>query len=386
MKRRVVLNRLAQAGLTVGVPAWVPLARASNEDGVTPTTLTIGTSLSMTGILAGAGSGHVEGVKAAFAAINQSGGVHGRELRLLVKDDAYSAPRTLDNVRQMVEGGSVFAMMSLMGTANTAAALPLLESQNVPCVGPVTGASSLRTGSQRNIFHVRASYSDETARVSQQLLAMGMKDIAVVYLDNPFGKEFLRDVDRAFGAAQIRAIGTFALAPDASNAQALVSQVLDARAGAVLMGTTGTATTQFMLALRSKATALPIAGISVTVIASEMPKLGSAVRGMALTQVFPDPTKTRLAAVRQYQATLRSAGINDFNGSSFEGWVNAQVLIEGLRRAGRDANRDKLRQALASIRRLDLGEYSVGFGTPAPYVASQFIDLAVLGADGTRVS
>jgi len=385
MQRRLFLNRLAQSAAAVGLPGWMGQAHAADE-GLTAQSVTIGTSLSLTGILAGAGVEHTAGIKAAFAAYNLTGGMHGRELRLLVKDDAYSPPRALDNVRQMVDTGSVFALMSLMGTATTAAALPLIELQGVPCVGPVTGASSLRSTSQRNIFHVRASYSDETMRVAQQLLNMGMKDIAVIYLDNPFGKEFLRDAERAMANYQIKSAGNFALVADGSNAQQVVSQVLDARAGAVLLGTTGTATTSVLLALRSKATALPIAGISVSVISSELPKMGPAARGLALTQVFPDPTKTKLSAVRSYQTAMRAHGNNNFGGSSFEGWVNAQVLIEGLRRAGRELTRDRLRLALGSIKRMDLGEYSLGFSLPAPFVASQFVDLAVLGADGARVS
>jgi len=385
MQRRLFLNRLAQSAAAVGLPGWMSRAHAA-EEGLTAQSVNIGTSLSLTGILAGAGQEHTTGIKAAFAAVNQAGGVHGRELRLTAKDDGYSAPRTLENVRLMLDTGSVFALMSLMGTATTAAALPLIELQNVPCVGPVTGASSLRNAAQRNVFHVRASYSDETLRVAQQVVNMGMKDIAVIHLDNPFGKEFLRDANRALASYQVKTAGSFALAPDGSNSQQVVSQVLDARAGAVLLGTTGTATTELLLALRSKATALPIAGISVSVISSELPKLGPAARGLALTQVFPDPTKTKLSAVRRYQHAMRAYGVSNFGGSSFEGWVNAQVLIEGLRRAGRELTRERLRLALGSIKHLDLGEYSLGFSVPAPFVASQFVDLAVLGADGSRVS
>lgn len=385
MQRRLFLNRLAQSAATLALPGSLSLAHAADE-GLAVQSVTIGTSLSLTGILAGAGQEHTAGIKAAFAAVNQAGGVHGRELRLLVMDDGYSPPRALDNVRQMLDTGSAFALMSLMGTATTAAALPLIERQNVPCVGPVTGASSLRSTAQRNVFHVRASYSDETLRMVQQLRNMGMRDIAVVYLDNPYGKEFLRDAERAMSTHQVRAVGNFALAVDGGNIQQVVSQVLGARAGAVLLGTTGTATTDILLALRARATALPIAGISVSVISSELPKMGLAARGLALTQVFPDPTKTRLTAVRTYQNMMRAQGSSNFGGSSFEGWVNAQVLIEGLRRAGRELTRERLRLALASIRRMDLGEYSLGFGAPAPFVASQFVDLAVLGADGSRVS
>jgi branched-chain amino acid transport system substrate-binding protein len=104
-----------------------------------------------------------------------------------------------------------------------------------------------------------------------------------------------------------------------------------------------------------------------------------------VTQVLPDPERPRLAVSRAYQASMRAAGETAINSSSFEGWVNAQVMLEGLRRAGRDLTRDKLRQALASIRRLDLGEFNLGFTGATPYVASNFVELAVLGPNGKRL-
>lgn len=385
MKRRQFLNHAAQATAALALPLWARPSMAADEP-LSASHVTIGSSLALTGPLGGAGADHIAGVKAAFAAVNQSGGLFGRELRLVVKDDAYVPARTQQNLAQMIDTQAAFAYMSTMGTANTAAILPLIEGKGIPLVGPVTGAASLRQPNQRHVFHVRASYRDETVRLVQQLVAMGLKDIAVVYLDNPFGKEVLKDAQQALVDQQLKAVGGFALAVDGANAADVAQQVLAARAGAVLLGTTGTANTAFLLQLRERAAGLPVAGLSVSVISSEMPKLGRASQGLALTQVFPDAEKTRMASVRSYQAAMRASKIEQFGGSSYEGWINAQLMIEGLRRAGRDLTRDRLRAALAGMKRLDLGDFSLGFDSASPYVASRFVELAVLGENGRRVS
>jgi len=104
------------------------------------------------------------GITAAFHGINKAGGIHGRELRLVMKDDGYVPAKSVENIKQMLDGNSVFAFMSCIGTANNAAIIPLIEQAGVPYVGPVTGASSLRQPGQRNVFHVRASYTDEVTR------------------------------------------------------------------------------------------------------------------------------------------------------------------------------------------------------------------------------
>jgi branched-chain amino acid transport system substrate-binding protein len=122
------------------------------------------------------------------------------------------------------------------------------------------------------------------------------------------------------------------------------------------------------------------------VISSELAKLGPALQGLAVSQVFPDATSERLESVRNFHAAMRAAGKENPGNTSFEGYVNAMVIAEGLRRAGRDVTRDKLRQALAGMKQLSIGEMSLGYAGAAPYVASKYVSLAILGANGRRTS
>jgi ABC-type branched-subunit amino acid transport system substrate-binding protein len=119
----------------------------------------------------------------------------------------------------------------------------MVESKGVPMVGPVTGATSLRSGDQRNVFFLRPSYRDESLRLVKQVVEMGLKRIAVVYLDNPFGKEVLKDMSKALEDAKVERSGEFALAVDGKNAAELADKVAADRPGAVLLATTGTANT-----------------------------------------------------------------------------------------------------------------------------------------------
>ncbi|AKJ30901.1 ABC transporter substrate-binding protein [Caldimonas brevitalea] len=381
MDRRQFVSRLTGAAAALGAASWATSSRAADE-GLSANHITIGSSMGLTGILAGTSAEHVIGIKAAFATVNRSGGIHGRELRLQTLDDGYVPARTAANVKQMLDGGQVFALMSITGTANNAAVLPMVEQQGVPFVGPITGASSLRTANQRFTFYVRPSYQDEVQRVVPQLVNMGLQGIAIVYLDNPFGKEVLEAAQRTLVSNKLQAAGAFPLALDGSNAAQVAQQVLDAKAGAVLMGTTGSVTTKAVLALRAKAAALPLLGVSVAVLPSELPKLGAAAQGIGQALVFPDPFSAKTGATRSYQAAVRAAKLDDIGGGGLESWINAQLLIEGLRRAGRDVTRDKLRSALASIRQMDVGDFTLGFQGSAPFVASNSIRIGVFSGDG----
>jgi hypothetical protein len=106
---------------------------------------------------------------------------------------------------------------------------------------------------------------------------------------------------------------------------------------------------------------------------------------MAITTVVPDPDKGRNALVRAYQAAMRATGVQEFSPATLEAYINARVLIEGLRSAGKDVTPARLRAALAGLRNLDLGGFTVSFPSQAPFVGSRYIALGVLGSNGRFV-
>lgn len=196
-------------------------------------------------------------------------------------------------------------------------------------------------------------------------------------------------MSKALDDIKVERAGEYALAVDGKNGAELADKVAAERPGTVLLATTGTANTAFVQAFRAKAQGVPLAGLSVTVVASEMPKLAASTRGMALVQVFPDATSQKSVVVRKFQTTMKAVGANPAyltSGSALEGWLNGQIMIEGLKNAGKDLTRERLRAGLANIRGLSFGDFSVGFGGKAPYIGSDAIYLAVYAENGRRIS
>ena len=193
MFRRRFLSLAPQMAALAAAPAFIRNAHA--QEGLTAKAITIGSTGATTGPLAGVGAELKLGVDAAMGQINAKGGVNGRVLQFQMLDDGYVPQRSADNVKKMIGDGSIFALMSCVGTPNNTAIVPVIEESNLPYVGPRSGASSLRKPGMRNVFHVRASFTDETDRLVQRIVGMGIKDLAVVYLDNSYGKEVLADVN-----------------------------------------------------------------------------------------------------------------------------------------------------------------------------------------------
>ena len=383
MQRRQFVTIAPRLAAGLAAPALVRHAFAQDA-GMSSKSLTIGCSASLSGPLAGFGRDIKQGAEAALAQINARGGIHGRMVQLQILDDGYVPQRTTENVQQMISQGSAFALMSCVGTPNNAGILPMIEDAGIPYVAPFTGASSLRKGA-RNVFHVRASYTDEVRRLVQRLAGMGLKDIGVVYLDNAYGREMLEDSTRFLAEQGLKPLVQVALATDGKNLSDVLAKVGQARPAAVLLATAGAVSVELVRGLKTNNPGVLMAGLSVTLTSEGLKQLGDAGSGLALTMVMPDPTRAKTALVRDYQAAMRARGIQEFNLGTLESYTNTRVLAEGLERAGADPTRSKLRTALAGIRNLDLGGLVIDYSGQAPYVGSRFVDMGVLNGAGRFV-
>lgn len=383
MQRRQFVTIAPRLAAGLAAPALVRHAFAQDA-GISSKSLTIGCSASLSGPLAGFGRDIKQGAEAALAQINARGGIHGRMVQLQILDDGYVPQRTTENVQQMISQGSAFALLSCVGTPNNAGILPMIEDAGIPYVAPFTGASSLRKGA-RNVFHVRASYTDEVRRLVQRLAGMGLKDIGVVYLDNAYGREMLEDSTRFLADQGLKPLVQVALATDGKNLSDVLAKVGQARPAAVLLATAGAVSVELVRGLKTNNPGVLMAGLSVTLTSEGLKQLGDAGSGLALTMVMPDPTRAKTALVRDYQAAMRARGIQEFNLGTLESYTNTRVLAEGLERAGADPTRSKLRTALAGIRNLDLGGLVIDYSGQAPYVGSRFVDMGVLNGAGRFV-
>ena len=355
------------------------------QDPMDSKTVSIGCSLGLTGPLASLARELKQGLDAGLAQVNAKG-INGREIKLVALDDGYDAKRSEDNARKLIADANTVALISCMGTANNQRILPLVDEAQIPYVAPQSGATSLRKAEHRSVFHVRASYSDEAQRLTQKLFSMGITDLAIVYQDTVFGREFLADVTAALkSTGQTTAPKAFKLDAEGKGVESVVGQAVAAKPMAVLLGTAGDVTAALVNEFKKISPSTPLAATSVALSGDNLRQLGCKASGLALSMVLPDSGRTSVALVREYQKAMRAAGFQEFSARSFEGYVNARVLAEGLERAGRELTRGKLRSALASLRSHDMGGMTVDFSSGAPYVGSRFVDLGILGANGRVV-
>lgn len=354
---------------------------ARADEGVTDRTILIGQSAALSGPAQELGSEMRQGALAYFNGINAQGGINGRQIELRTLDDGYEPDRAAANTRKLINEEHVFALLGYVGTPTSQAALPIFTEAHVPFIGPFTGAQLLREPFNRQIFNIRASYFDETEKIVEQLYAVGLKNIAVFYQNDAYGKAGLAGVERAMNKRNLKIAAAATVERNSTDVAAAVQALHAAKPDAVIQVSAYKSCAALIREMRKAGSATQFYNVSFVGSRALANELGSAGVGVVVSQVVPLPWSGTQPIVREYQAAMQKAGAADFSFTSLEGYIAAKVLVEGLRRAGKSPTRSGLITALESMQDLDLGGFVVNF-SPKSHNGSTFTDLTIITQGG----
>ena len=354
------------------------------ETGVTNEAIIVGQSASMSGPAAQLGQQMNRGAQLYFNAVNAAGGINGRKIELKVLDDFYEPDAAARNTKTLIEDTKVFALFGYVGTPTSLAALKIANPAGVPFFAPYSGAAALREPFARNVFHVRASYNDETAAIVQQIRTTGLKRIAVVYNDDAYGKAGLDGVQRALKLPANQGVLLAAQASvvrNTTDVKGAVGTVLAQKPDAIVVISAYQTVAALVKGAQEQGYAGQFYNVSFVGTKALANTLGKAGGGVIISQVMPYPYSGASPLVRDYQKLLKSDGITDFDYGSIEGYVAARVFVEGLKRAGRDLTREKFIGALESMGNYDVGGFNVNF-SPSNHVGSKFVEMTIINSNG----
>lgn len=354
------------------------------EPGVTNDTITLAQSTALSGPQGDLGQEVLKGAKVYFDAVNAQGGVNGRLIKLVSKDDGYDPKRSLENVSTFIKDGSTFALFGTFGTSNNEALIPEAQKAGLPVLAPYTGAPSIRAASSKGVFNIRASYADEVDRLVNHLATVGIKKIAVAYLNNGFGKEVLAAANDSLERRKMKALITVPVETNASDAAAATDRLLASEPEAVLLALAGKPTIEVIKGIAQRRRGMQMYALSVLATPANLKALGPDGAGVTISQVVPFPNQSQMPLVREYQQAMTAASQPDLSHLSLEGYLNAKLITEGLRRAGRTLTQASLVSALDSMRNYNLGGMEVSFGHGA-VSGSRFVELTMINGQGKLI-
>jgi branched-chain amino acid transport system substrate-binding protein len=353
-------------------PASLPV---SNARGVDEREIRFGIVAPFSGPSKELGQQMKQGIVAAFNAANDAGGINGRQLRLVSADDGYEPSRTLDAMKQLYDKDQIFGYIGNVGTPTSTVAVPFALEHRELFFGAFTGANILRHDPpDRYVFNYRASYAEETESAVRYLVKvrhLRPEQIAVFAQQDSYGDSGFAGVAKAMRSLRGGDGGTILrlnYQRNTVNVDQAVEELRKQKVAikAVVMVATYRAAAKFIEKTRDLYPAMIYTNVSFvgsTALANELMLLGPRfAAGVIVTQVVP--------AVEGYSSIIldyKNALAKYFPGESpdyvsLEGYLSANVLIEGLKRAGPNLDTEKVVAGLEALH-----DFDMGLGTPISF-------------------
>ncbi|HHW56192.1 MAG TPA: ABC transporter substrate-binding protein [Clostridia bacterium] len=324
--------------------------------GVTDTTVKVGTTLALTGPVAVIGTPMLHGMQAYFNYINDQGGVNGRKIELIYKDDQFNPAVTVQKTQELVEQDKVFALVGTLGTPGLLASMDYIVQKGIPDVYQGSGSSKFAIPFKKNYFPVQPNYTTEGHVLAQYAVDnLNAKNIVIIYQNDEQGTEGLNAIKE-----QLEKLGKSdllkAAVPFNTTDVDFSTPVLKAKeANGDVVILLGTAKPLAGIAVKAKEIGYKPQFLASYVVSDlTMFKLakdawnGAIVAGWA----YPIYGKTENEPkVKLFLDTIKKYFPNETpSGYHVAGWIAAQTFVEGLKRAGDNLTWDGFIKAMETFK------------------------------------
>jgi ABC-type branched-subunit amino acid transport system substrate-binding protein len=352
--------------------------------GATPAAdIVLGMSAAFKGPSRGLGIELYRGSMAYFQEVNEKGGIDGRRIVIKAYDDGYNPTPAIANTIRLVQEDKVFLLYGYVGTPTVTRVLPLLKRYREPPVFlffPFTGAEPHRQVPYRRfVFNLRASYREETEGLVNHFVAVGRQKIAVFYQIDAYGRSGWTGVRRALAQHKLTMAGEatyYRGTPYSASLRAQVDILRRKEPDAVISIGAYAACAAFIRDARDAGWDVPIANVSFVgsenmlalLLATGKEKNKDYTRNLINSQVVPSYHNEKLAGVREYRALMAKHHprppaqlvADDYKPVphsfvSFEGFLDAKLLVEILRRMAPRIEQARIREVVESMPPVELG-------------------------------
>lgn len=358
---------------------FTALAATAGLSGNAHADITVGQTAGHSGQVAASVKEATQGARMYLDAVNAAGGVNGQKINFVSLDDKFDPKLAAANAKTLIDQG-VIALFLTRGTPHTQAIMPLLTEYKVPLVGPSTGAMVLHKPVHPWLFNVRATYQREAERVIEHLSLIGVDRIAIVQVDDSFGDDAVIGAHAGLAKVNKTAVAHEKYDRAKPDFGPILPKVLAKQPQAILFIGSGTAVVQGMKAVRAAGSSAQLVTLSNNASAGFVKDLGEVAYGVIVSQVFPYERSIAKPIIKEAAEAAHHAGV-ELTPTIVEGYVSAKVLVEGLKRAGKQPTRASLRQALEGMSHFDVGGIELGY-SPTDHTGLEYVDLSIIDQTG----
>lgn len=386
-------SRPAMLALVASVWAACCAVAVVAAPGVTEDTLTFGQSGCFTGTCAIPGLQYRAGILTAFHERNREGGVHGRELKLVSRDDGYEPELAAANADWFAATSEVFAVIGGIGTPTVRRIAPALRRAKIPFVGHLTGADFLSDARRYpNVVNVRTVYAEEVRRlVIHMFEELGARRFGIIFQDDSFGRSVLASYESALEAFDLPILAKASYSRHTHAVHASVFIMEKADLDAVMLATTTGPAAAAINTARSLGHEYTVGLLSFVESERLRVLLDHPYERILLTRVTPDATDDGVALVRRFHRALAAyrnaepeASERGADPGALEGYILGRFVIEVLERMPDELTREAFLATALDPEPVVIDEWVIAFEEGAN-VGSDYVRLIDLaGHDSAK--
>jgi branched-chain amino acid transport system substrate-binding protein len=324
----------------------------------------------------------VAGAEVLFNDVNARGGVRGSKIKFVTMDDEFKADKTLANVKAMLAKHDPVALFQIGGAPSVAAILDVLKDQQLPLVGSVSGADSLRKF-HPYVFHLKARFGQEIDVLARHIGTLAQQSVAVIAINLPIGNEGSTAIEKAFAGTSIKLTKT-KVAQDLSDLDKAIDTVRAANPQATLVLSPTGPGVKIIKKILDNGISTQIYCLSVMSSQNLFAALGDKSRGIAITQTVPLSGGESSGVSREFLRMMSDAKISGAGVDHMEGFVSAKALVEALQRTKGTVSRSSLIASLERMRKVDLGGYFISFA-PGDHEGSDYVEITLMSKQGKLI-
>jgi len=298
------------------------------------------------------------GLLAAISKINDEGGIKGRDVILLSRDDGYEPDRAVKNTLDFINTENVFMLIGEVGTPTSNAVLPLVEQHQIPFFAPFTGAELLREPFRKYVINVRASYFQEMEKLASYLIDVKkIKKIACFYQDDSYGLDGLEGIKKALRKRGIDLVSQGSYERNTVAVLRGLTDVMRAEPEAVVLVGTYSACAEFIKLGKARTTRdLLYCNISFVGTESLQATLGRYTSNVIVSQVVPYPKDTEIELIREYTAAMNKYQHDaSISFTSLEGYIAGKLFFQISSAVPGELQRENFIATMEQIGTFDLG-------------------------------
>ena len=342
--------------------------------------IVVGQSAPLTGGNAELGNDIRQGALAYFKKVNDAGGLPQGRIKLVTLDDRNDTRASAENTQKLVAEHGAVALFGYASSTLSIPAMSAVQEHKVPFFAPFTGADTIRKQNEY-VYTVRATYADEIEKIINFWGNLGSTRVTVLHYEDTVGRQNFDTV-----AAVLKKFGrqpvSVAIKRNAEITDANVQAVVASDPNVLVITTLYAPAAQMVKRLKAAHRATMVTSLSFAGASQLAKALGPDANGVSVAITVPPPRARSVAVVKECDEAWVAAGQQEpMSVTALESCIAAKVLVEGMRRAGKELTRASLHRSLTALGRYDAGGYVVDF-KPNFRHGGSYVNMALLRPNG----